>query len=75
MDPGPGTQGPNGPWAWDPGSQWTMGQGPRVPNGPVAVEARDPGPNGPAVARRCRRRRLTRRRREFIYIYIYIYIY
>ena len=23
MDPGPGTQGPNGPWARDPGSQWT----------------------------------------------------
>ena len=48
-----GTQGPNGPWAGDPGSQWTLGQG-QGPNGPWA---RDPGsqwtlglgqgPNGP----------------------------
>ena len=56
---------------WDPESQWTLGLGPRVPmdpspsmgpgisgpNGPVAVEARDPGPQW--TRRHCRRSPLS----------------
>ena len=55
MDPGPGTKGPNGPWAWarvpmdlgpGPGSQWTLGLG-HGPNGPWAW---DPGSLAPSLA-------------------------
>ena len=56
MDPGPGTQGPNGPWAWarGPNGPWAWarvpmdpGPGAQGPNGPWAG---DPGSLAPSLA-------------------------